>query len=250
MLCCCFFITSTIYDFITTRHHLYLSQTKHTHIHKRFPYISTHTLSAYSSLSIHIHSRMNMHTHPYLFTHTHSRMKALLDRGADVDALDNRGRTPLFYACRSVDEGAISLLLAHNANIGIKTQPLPWGERQTEGSVYNEFVLNKDIKKEETNTSENNSNKNNNNGKKKKKINIDAHRENVNFEYRSGNIKHVTKSKGDLLFHDDFGVIKGQGTGVCINACKYKDRSYVYDLIANGCEEEEVRAMHATLISR
>mmetsp|Transcript_23206 Transcript_23206/g.30245 ORF Transcript_23206/g.30245 Transcript_23206/m.30245 type:complete len:145 (-) Transcript_23206:221-655(-) len=64
----------------------------------------------------------------------------------------------------------------------------------------------------------------------------------TNFDLRSGGRHREIGS--------DFGTIKGKGCGTCVLACKPEDREEVYGLLAAGCEEKEVRALHATLLSR
>jgi hypothetical protein len=199
-----------------------------------------------------------------------------LDRGADANAMDNRGRTPLFYACRSVDEGAIALLLSYGADITLKTLPRPW-EQIIEGSVYNEFILNKEKQKGDqndklkkktkksssdsttTSTSQPATSPNKSMGDynaalspssssqptkvlKKKKFDDFKIEKNNNFELRSGG-KH-------RALGNDFGTIRGNGCGTCVLAARPEDRNEVYNMLAAGCDESEVRAMHASLLSR
>lgn len=199
-----------------------------------------------------------------------------------MNALDNRGRAPLHYACRSVDEGAIALLLAHGADISIRSHPLPWGELQSyeTGSPYHEFILNKEKSRGDevkslasptsglTGSSPLKSSPNSplstssssssfstsslgklstpnsptmSNKKKKSKSSL-AVMENKTYEFRPGG-KHRRVG-------NDFGTIQGQGCGVCLLAAQPEDRNDVYELLASGCEEQEMRAMHASLLSR
>ena len=47
-------------------------------------------------------------------------LETLVGAGADTDAVNEDGATPLFYACQCNNQYAASTLLAHGANVRIK----------------------------------------------------------------------------------------------------------------------------------
>ena len=49
-------------------------------------------------------------------------MKLLLDKGANVNAMDSLGETPLFSAVRNVDVELVELLLQHGASVNTQNE--------------------------------------------------------------------------------------------------------------------------------
>jgi ankyrin repeat protein len=60
--------------------------------------------------------------------------KLLLERGADINAIDNQGRTALMWAAWNGRPEVVKLLLANKANVGIKDR-----EGQTATSLAREY---------------------------------------------------------------------------------------------------------------
>jgi len=62
----------------------------------------------------------------------------LLDQGADINARDDYGRTPLYEACREGHLGVVELLVSRGVNPTIATSPFRWTPLMV--AAYRDYV--------------------------------------------------------------------------------------------------------------